>query len=102
MLFDPKWDRNSLTGLRDWLATQDPDQEYVWHSCQGCVVGRFLRAQGKESVNYSEWVNDTPGAAFAVGECFSDYGPSGGRETTTLGMALKRLDAWMLAYMGVV
>jgi hypothetical protein len=110
MLYDPKWDHNSLTGLRDWLATQNPEEVYRWHDCRNCAVGKYLTAHGVDpGLNYSFWIENTPGANAAVHKCFPPKdGPilchwhaaakGGGRETTTLGGALKRLDAWMLAH----
>ena len=40
MLFNPKWDFNSLVGLRDWLAKQPADETYNWSLCKQWVVGR--------------------------------------------------------------
>ena len=54
MLFDPKWERNSLLGLISWLETQDPNTEYVFtHSCD-CLITRYCVAMGIEKENRSE------------------------------------------------
>jgi hypothetical protein len=46
MLFDPKWDRNSLDGLIAWLLTQDPCTEYGFLRCGDCLIARYAGAMG--------------------------------------------------------
>jgi hypothetical protein len=98
MLYDPKWDRDSLVGLRDWLARQPASTSYNWSSCENCVVGRYLTAHGRSSLDYNEWINDVPGATMAVPSCFADFAIAGGRQNMTYGRALENLDNWLAKY----
>jgi hypothetical protein len=99
MLYDPKWDKNSLIGLRDWLAQQPADTPYTWSSCKTCVVGMYLEAMGDTHLRYPMWCSETPGAHMAVAECFSDMGRGAlGRVPMTLGDALANLDKWLAAH----
>jgi hypothetical protein len=97
MLWDPKNDFHTLYGLRDWLAKQPADETYDWSSCDKCVVGKYLAGHGEIPQLYTQWCKQTPGAARAVPECFSDYAGNGERRPMTLGDALKNLDAYMAA-----
>ena len=100
MLYDPKWERDSLVGLRNWLAKQPADDQYQWHSCATCVVGKYLKAQGISPMEYATWCDNVPGAKRAIPESFSTGWLN--KEQNTMGRALERLDAWMLANMATV
>lgn len=86
MLHDPKWDIDSLVGLRDWLAKQPADGVYYWPDCERCVVGQYLAAHGHTHRRYSEWCTKAdPGGL--VAHSFS--------KENTFGAALRNLDANM-------
>ncbi len=98
MLYNPKWDRNSLIGLRDWLAQQPADKPYNWSSCKTCVVGMYLEDMGETHMRYAMWCSETPGAVIAVPKCFgSGWNVDGSRRHApmTLGEALENLDNWL-------
>jgi hypothetical protein len=91
MLYNPRWERDSLAGLRNWLARQPADERYAWSSCQHCVVGKYLEAHGVSHLDYCDWCHAVPGAGQAVPASFSTVWG----EPNTMGRALERLDAWM-------
>ena len=92
MLYDPKWERDSLAGLRNWLAKQPADEVYHWYNCRDCVVGKYLEAHGVSHQEYSIWIQKVPGAATAAVACFATAEWS---DPGTMGRALEKLDAWM-------
>lgn len=46
MLFDPKWDIDSLQSLIAWLEEQDPDGAYEYRNSLECLLCRYYRAKG--------------------------------------------------------
>lgn len=46
MLYNPKWEKPSLEGFKDWLASQDPKIEFDYLNCGSCSVGQYLASLG--------------------------------------------------------
>lgn len=48
MLFDPKWLKTepSLAGLIAWLETKNPNETYVWHDSNNCLIAQYGKSIG--------------------------------------------------------
>lgn len=41
MLFDPRWDRPTLSRFIEWLRTMPADQKYDWPDSRKCACAQF-------------------------------------------------------------
>lgn len=73
MLYDPKWDKLSLSSLIAWLETKDPNERYDFNNmCGECMFGQYMKAVGipwsfGPRSNYA-MVQDFFGATIALGD----------------------------------
>lgn len=77
MMRKPKHPPLTLEAIIAWLATQPPEQDYVWQDPTECVVGRYLRDHG------SSWGT----VAYST---LPDYDFVAGSKPWTFGAALER------------
>jgi hypothetical protein len=58
----------TLPNLIAWLETQDSDTRYEYGRCCGCLLARFLKAQGYANVTLGSTTGNVDNVEFTIPE----------------------------------